>query len=76
MPQWYAIAIVCGISLVPGLSAQRNDLPHAFPREGATRVLQNEWISAWEVVWPADSPTVRFRTLDDPLHVVLVEFKR
>jgi hypothetical protein len=28
------------------------DLPHAFPRDGATQLLDNSRLTAWDVVWP------------------------
>ena len=71
MRQWYAIAIALGVCVVPGLSAQQTDLPHAFPREGAVQVMSNDWISAWEVTWPVNAPTPMHRHRFDYLGVEL-----
>ena len=39
------------------LIAQTAELPHAFPREGAKQVLDNERVTVWDVVWEKNKPT-------------------
>jgi uncharacterized protein YjlB len=38
------------IAAALGLAAAQ-DLPHAFPRDGARQVLDNPWATAWDVTW-------------------------
>ena len=38
-------------------SQDARDLPHAFPREGATLVLDNDWGTVWDVTWSPGSST-------------------
>jgi hypothetical protein len=49
------------------------DLPHAFPREGAKRVLANEWLTAWDATWIPDKPTITHRHLYDYFGVELAD---
>ena len=43
------------LSLVPAFL--QNNLPHAFPREGAVQLLDNERVTLWEVTWAKGKPT-------------------
>lgn len=45
--RWAAL-LVAGSSI---LRAQAADIPHAFPRDGAARVLDNAWGTVWDVKW-------------------------
>jgi hypothetical protein len=49
------------------------DLPHAFPSEGATRLVDNPRLSAWEVTWAISKPTAMHRHLYDYVGVELVD---
>lgn len=58
------------------LSAQRppaEDIPPAFPREGATLVLGNAWVTAWDATWIPDEPTVMHRHIYDYFGVELAD---
>ena len=35
--------------------------PHAFPRPGARKLLENERVFVWEVVWPNGAPQAYHR---------------
>jgi len=72
MRHWFALTIALGACVTPGLSARQDAFPHAFPREGAVRILSNAWMDAWEVTWPVDSPTPMHRHRFDYLGVELV----
>lgn len=39
-------------------------VPQAFPREGATRLLDNEFVTVWNVTWPAGSAPMHFHSRD------------
>ena len=49
------------------------DLPHAFPREGATRIVDNPRLSAWDATWAVNKPTAMHRHLYDYVGVELVD---
>jgi hypothetical protein len=49
------------------------DLPHAFPREGAKRVLNNAWVTAWDATWIPNKPTAMHRHLYDYFGVELAD---
>lgn len=69
---WLALMIALGSCVVSKLSAQQNDLPHAFPREGAVQIASKDWIDVWEVTWPVNSPTPMHRHRFDYFGVELV----
>ncbi|MEZ5420877.1 MAG: hypothetical protein R2708_26540 [Vicinamibacterales bacterium] len=47
-----AVSAVAALALVaPGLAAQTDDYPHAFPRQGVTQILDNVRVTVWEVNW-------------------------
>lgn len=47
--------------------------PHAFPRPGATRVLENAWVTAWDATWVPDVSTGMHRHSFDYFGVELVD---
>ena len=52
-----AIALLVGAVLVSSTGPSfTQEYPHAFPRSGAIKVLENERVFAWEVVWPNGAP--------------------
>jgi hypothetical protein len=54
------------LTLVPlTLIAQDRDLPPPFPRTNATRLLDNDRINVWDIVWPKDQPTALHRHVYD-----------
>lgn len=53
-------------------SGAAQDLPHAFPREGAIQVFDNEWGTAWNVTWTPLKPTSLHRHAFDYVGVDLV----
>ncbi len=63
------LSLVAALTLT--MSAQ--DLPHAFPRDGARQVLDNPWATAWEVVWAPHVPVPLHRHAFDYVGVELVD---
>ena len=47
------------------LAAQERDLPPPFPRTNATRLLENDRINVWDIVWPKGQPTALHRHVYD-----------
>jgi len=47
------------------VAAQQPDLPPPFPRTNATRLLDNERINVWDIVWPQGQPTALHRHIYD-----------
>ena len=43
------------------VAAQQSELPPPFPRTNATRLLENERINVWDIVWPQGQPTALHR---------------
>ena len=39
------------------LAGQVPNLPPPFPRTGATKVLENERVIVWDVIWPTGAQT-------------------
>ena len=45
-----AVLLLLGFGASARLAGQSaGALPHAWPREGATPLLENRWVSAWNV---------------------------
>lgn len=53
--------------------AAAQDLPHAFPRDGARQVLDNPWATAWDATWAPHVPTALHRHAFDYVGVELVD---
>ena len=51
--------------------ALAQEYPHAFPRPGATKLLENERVFVWEVLWPNGAPQVYHRHRYDMTGVFL-----
>ena len=51
---------------------QNQDLPHAFPREGAKQLFDNERVSIWDVTWIKGKPSPMHRHKYDLVGVYLV----
>jgi hypothetical protein len=51
---------------------QGGDLPHAFPREGARKVFDNERVTIWDVTWIQGKPSPMHRHRYDLVGVYLV----
>ena len=59
-------ALLVLLLLVPLLlAAQDRDLPPPFPRTNATRLLENDRINVWDIVWPQGQPTALHRHIYD-----------
>src|SRR5689334_2426694 len=41
------------------------DLPPPFPRQNATKLMENERIVVWNIVWPKGQPTALHRHVYD-----------
>lgn len=68
------LAVILLLRAPLGAQATRvDDLPHAFPREGAKRVLDNAWVTAWDATWIPSKPTVTHRHVYDYFGVELVD---
>jgi hypothetical protein len=57
------------ISLLPLQAAQ--NLPPAFPREGAKQVINNERVTVWDVTWPKGNTAQTYRLPFDTVSVEL-----
>lgn len=53
--------------------AAAQDLPHAFPRDGARQVLDNPWATAWDATWAPHVQTPLHRHAFDYVGVELVD---
>lgn len=58
--------------LLAFLSLPAQELPHAFPRDGATRVFDNERVTIWDVTWIQGKPSPMHRHKYDLVGVYLV----
>lgn len=47
------------------------DLPHAFPREGATEIVDNARLTAWDVTWPKNKSSGMHRHAYDYVGIEL-----
>jgi quercetin dioxygenase-like cupin family protein len=59
-------------TLALGLLLALQAYPPPFPREGATRVLENESVVIWDVTWEKGKPTPMHRHAVDVVGVTLV----
>jgi quercetin dioxygenase-like cupin family protein len=57
------------LALVP---VQAKELPHAFPREGAKQIFDNERVTIWDVTWHKGKPSPMHRHQYDLVGVYLV----
>ena len=62
------VVIAAALSL-----AAAQDLPHAFPRDGARQVLDNPWATAWDATWAPHVQTPVHRHAFDYVGVELVD---
>ena len=51
---------------------QNQELPHAFPREGAKQLFDNEQVTIWDVTWIKGKPSAMHRHKYDLVGVYLV----
>ena len=58
-------------SLILLLHGVIQDLPHAFPRPGATQLIDNARITAWDVTWPKNQSSGMHRHLYDYVGIEL-----
>jgi hypothetical protein len=49
--------VIAGAMLGVQLGPATGDYAPAFPREGATKLIENERVIVWDVVWPKNQPT-------------------
>lgn len=49
--------LISTLATVAAQPAPDADLPHALPRNGATRMMTNEWVTAWDVTWVPNEST-------------------
>ena len=47
--------LVCG-AVVMVAQHERQEYPHAFPREGTKKLLENDRVTVWEVNWLRNIP--------------------
>jgi predicted metal-dependent enzyme (double-stranded beta helix superfamily) len=55
------------------LPRQAPQLPHAFPRDGAKQLIDNERVTVWEVVWEKGKPTAMHQHRYDMVSVDLAD---
>ena len=69
------VSLVATFALVTSLAlvSAAQDLPHAFPRDGARQVLDNPWATAWDVTWAPHVQTALHRHAFDYVGVELVD---
>lgn len=60
------------LSLLFLVALQTAELPHAFPREGARQVFDNERVTIWDVTWIKGKPSPMHRHKYDLVGVYLV----
>ena len=61
------LTLIVLLSLVLGAQTY----PPAFPRAGATKLLENERVVVWDVTWPKGKPTPLHRHIYDMTGVYL-----
>ena len=54
-------------------SSVQQELPHAFPRENAKQVVDNDRVTVWDVTWPKGKPTALHRHKYDLIGIDLVD---
>lgn len=54
------------------LPASAQELPHAFPRDGATQIFDNDRVTIWDVTWIKGKPSPMHRHKYDLVGVYLV----
>lgn len=64
-PMKKAVLLVLLVLVPPVLTAQDRELPPPFPRTNATRLLENDRINVWDIVWPKGQPTALHRHVYD-----------
>jgi uncharacterized RmlC-like cupin family protein len=67
------IGVALGLAVIALASATVQDLPHAFPRDGARQVLDNPWATAWDATWATHVQTPVHRHAFDYVGVELVD---
>ena len=67
-----AIALLVGVVVVSNRGLPfTQEYPHAFPRPGAEKLVENERVFVWEVVWPNGTPQAYHRHRYDMTGVFL-----
>ena len=66
------VGLLVGVALVSSAGTSfAQEYPHAFPRPGAVKILENERVFIWEVVWPDGAPQAYHRHRYDMTGVFL-----
>jgi quercetin dioxygenase-like cupin family protein len=65
LPRWIAFLVFAALS-------QAQTYPPPFPREGARKVLENDRVVLWDVVWPKGQPSPVHQHPFDQISVTLV----
>ena len=60
----FVVPLLVGILSLTA-AAQQPELPPPFPRTNATRLLENDRINVWDIVWPQGQPTALHRHIYD-----------
>src|ERR1700689_5312020 len=71
-----AFLTAVAFSIVPPSTAQgaeSQELPHAFPRAGATMLLDNQWGTVWDATYEPGKPTPLHRHRFDFVAVELTD---
>ncbi len=64
-PTRLVAALVAAWLLISAAATGAQDYPPAFPRPNATRLLENEQITVWDIVWPEGQPSPLHRHVYD-----------
>lgn len=67
------VVILLGPVALAAQPVHADATPHAFPRPGATRVLENAWVTAWDATWVPNASTGMHRHSFDYFGVELAD---
>ena len=59
------LLVACLCAALPLAFAQPAELPPPFPRKNATKLLENDRLNVWDIVWPNGEPTGLHRHIYD-----------
>jgi hypothetical protein len=59
------LLLVAILGVAPAVTAGQDNLPPPFPRQNATKLMENERIVVWNIVWPKGQPTALHRHVYD-----------
>jgi hypothetical protein len=57
--------LACLLLIAMATVMAQEELPPPFPRTNATKLLENDRINVWDIIWPRGQPTVMHRHIYD-----------